>query len=149
MWQSWSILVGAVLLALLVITAGVWRWGSIYVLVAVWDTLVRPWRNRQNEQLRRLALEAQGASLENKSFGVCPGMIPAELFPLPEVRALTLELQQAHNQIAGELGLLMARGERGKAIREIDPRLVRGGTLASRSFPPFTPLLPLRSRGLL
>jgi hypothetical protein len=25
----------------------------------------------------------------------------------------------------------------------------RGGTLASRSFPPFTPLLPLRSRGLL
>jgi len=119
----WVALVFLCLFAALVVT--VWRRVNIYTLVYVWDFIMRPWRNRQNEQLRLLALPARGTHLEDKNFGVCPGMIPAELFPLDDVQALTRELQQAHNQIAGELGGLLARGERGRSIRDVDERLVR------------------------
>lgn len=99
---------------------------NIYALVWLWDTAMRPWRNWQNEKLRRLALPARANTLENISFGKCPGLVPSELCPpeLSHVHRITQDLQAHHNTILGELGSLLASGERGKSIREIDSRLV-------------------------
>jgi aspartyl/asparaginyl beta-hydroxylase (cupin superfamily) len=110
-----------------------YRLKTIYFWIGLWDYCLTPWRNHQNEQLRILAKPAQRETYEERSFGKCPGLIPAQLCPFPEMRQITLELQQNHHQIAAELDKLMAQGEKGRTIAEIDARLVEsfGGDVSN------------------